>query len=119
MTKPKVSSDVERAQIDGSIYDGMMAAVSVPDPAGAGGLRTIAHCPRYDDALAIVTALNRISGGDEVTASALVEQWEAEWLTAEGAHWGDHVAWGAARDIAKRIDLAMTKAWVSHPNPSG
>ena len=71
MTKPKVSSDVERAQIDGSIYDGMMAAVSVPDPAGAGGLRTIAHCPRYDDALAIVTALNRISGGDEVTEAAM------------------------------------------------
>lgn len=45
-------------EVDGSIYEGMAACVSVTDPSGIDGRRTIAHCPVYGDALEIADAMN-------------------------------------------------------------
>lgn len=44
-------------RVDGSIYDGMEAAVATEDMEA---YRTIAHVPSYGDALAIVAAINAL-----------------------------------------------------------
>lgn len=39
------------------------------------------------------------------SAVRLIEQWHAEWVATDEPHWGDHIAWNTADEIARRIDL--------------
>ncbi len=33
-----------------------------------------------------------------------VQNWHLEWLNADEPHWGDHIVWHTADEIARRLD---------------
>lgn len=46
---------------------------------------------------------------DKTTFCAdLVRRWETEWRNSNSIHWGDCLSWNSAREIAIRLDAALS-----------